>query len=41
MENMIFAVDALTEEEKWKISYNKSDFIMKCSFNGRECNVKQ
>ncbi|CAI2303102.1 unnamed protein product [Caenorhabditis sp. 36 PRJEB53466] len=40
MENIIFAVDALTEEQKWKISYNKSDFIMKCSFNGKECNVK-
>ncbi|CAB3407348.1 unnamed protein product [Caenorhabditis bovis] len=40
MENIIFAVDALTEEQKWKISYNKSDFIQKCSFNGRECHVK-
>ncbi|CAD6194793.1 unnamed protein product [Caenorhabditis auriculariae] len=39
MENIIFAVDALTEEEKWRISYNMTDFIRKCSFNGRECHV--
>ncbi|EYC43873.1 hypothetical protein Y032_0478g2197 [Ancylostoma ceylanicum] len=38
-ENIIFAVDQLTEDEKWAISYNKSEFITKCSFNGVECNV--
>ncbi|CAI4227594.1 unnamed protein product [Auanema sp. JU1783] len=39
MENIIFAVDQLQESEKWAISYNKSDFIVKCSFNGKECHV--
>lgn len=41
MENIMFAVDQLTEEDKWAISYNKSDFILKCSFNGKECHVDQ
>ncbi|KAK6728326.1 hypothetical protein RB195_005766 [Necator americanus] len=41
MENIIFAVDQLTEVEKWAISYNKSEFIIKCSFNGKECNVNE
>ncbi|KJH50605.1 degenerin [Dictyocaulus viviparus] len=37
MENIIFAVDQLTETEKWAISYKQSEFITKCSFNGKEC----
>ncbi|KAE9419456.1 hypothetical protein Angca_002549, partial [Angiostrongylus cantonensis] len=39
MENIIFAVDQLTEAEKWAISYKKSELITKCSFNGEECKV--
>ncbi|WKX91067.1 hypothetical protein Q1695_009701 [Nippostrongylus brasiliensis] len=41
MENIIFAVDQLTEEEKWSISYNKSELILKCSFNGKECKIDE
>ncbi|KAK5975920.1 hypothetical protein GCK32_006768 [Trichostrongylus colubriformis] len=41
MENIIFAVDELTEQEKWAISYNKSELILKCSFNGQECRIEE
>nr|CDJ89826.1 Na+ channel domain containing protein [Haemonchus contortus] len=41
MENIIFAVDELTEQEKWAISYKKSELILKCSFNGQECKVDE
>ncbi|PIO73054.1 Amiloride-sensitive sodium channel [Teladorsagia circumcincta] len=41
MENIIFAVDELTEKEKWAITYNKSEMIRKCSFNGQECKVDE
>uniref|UniRef100_A0A0K0CZ72 SCP domain-containing protein n=1 Tax=Angiostrongylus cantonensis TaxID=6313 RepID=A0A0K0CZ72_ANGCA len=41
MENIIFAVDQLTEAEKWAISYKKSELITKCSFNGEECKVDE
>ncbi|KAI1724773.1 amiloride-sensitive sodium channel domain-containing protein [Ditylenchus destructor] len=38
-ENLIFAVNSLSETEKSQLSYSKREFITKCSFNGRQCFV--
>ncbi|PAV58015.1 hypothetical protein WR25_13952 [Diploscapter pachys] len=40
MENIIFAVDQLTADQKYTITYNRSEFIIKCSFNQEECDLE-
>ena len=39
-ENLVFAVSSLPEKDKQKLSYNKHEFITKCSFNGRACAIE-
>lgn len=34
-ENLVFAVASMNESEKIELSYNKLEFITRCSFNGR------
>ncbi|CAJ0944289.1 unnamed protein product, partial [Mesorhabditis belari] len=38
-ENVIFVLDKLTPLERSQISYTKFEFITRCSFNGRDCNI--
>uniref|UniRef100_A0A0N5A5E9 Degenerin-like protein unc-105 n=1 Tax=Parastrongyloides trichosuri TaxID=131310 RepID=A0A0N5A5E9_PARTI len=40
-ENLIFAVSNLSEIEKMAIGYTQTEFIKKCSFNGRQCSVEK
>ncbi|TKR93385.1 hypothetical protein L596_007852 [Steinernema carpocapsae] len=39
-ENLVFAVSQLDDTEKQSLSYTKTEFITKCSFNGRQCSVE-
>uniref|UniRef100_A0A914ELU5 Degenerin n=1 Tax=Acrobeloides nanus TaxID=290746 RepID=A0A914ELU5_9BILA len=39
-ENLVFAVSALNESDKSRLSYTKKEFLTKCSFNGRPCSVE-
>uniref|UniRef100_A0A0N5BTK9 Degenerin del-1 n=1 Tax=Strongyloides papillosus TaxID=174720 RepID=A0A0N5BTK9_STREA len=39
-ENLIFAVSNLSETEKLSLGYTHTEFIKKCSFNGRQCSVE-
>ncbi|CEF66879.1 Na+ channel, amiloride-sensitive family-containing protein [Strongyloides ratti] len=39
-ENLIFAVSNLSETEKLSLGYTQTEFIKKCSFNGRQCSVE-
>jgi acid-sensing ion channel, other len=41
VENLVFAVNSLTELEKRRMGYGKQEFITKCSFNGRQCSVEE
>ena len=40
-ENLVFAVDKLSEEEKSDMSYSKAELITECSFNNKECTVER
>ena len=40
-ENLMFAVAEMNETEKSSLSYTKTEFITKCSFNGRECSIEK
>lgn len=40
-ENLVFAVAKMDETEKSSLSYSKTEFITKCSFNGRECSIEK
>lgn len=38
-ENMVFAMASLPEAERIRLSYDKAEFVRKCSFNGKECDI--
>lgn len=40
-ENIVFAVDKMSEEEKSEMSYSKDELITECSFNNKECTVER
>uniref|UniRef100_A0A1I7ZVU1 Degenerin-like protein unc-105 n=1 Tax=Steinernema glaseri TaxID=37863 RepID=A0A1I7ZVU1_9BILA len=40
-ENVMFAVQELDDSDKEAISYTKTEFITRCSFNGRECSIEE
>ncbi|CAD5209385.1 unnamed protein product [Bursaphelenchus xylophilus] len=40
VENLIFAVNELNQSEIGRIGYDKTEFITKCSFNGRQCSIE-
>jgi hypothetical protein len=40
-ENVIFVVAALPEAIRTNLSHTKEEFIKRCSFNSRDCNLSR
>lgn len=40
-ENLIFMVAALPRETRRQLSYTLDEFVLRCSFNGKECDLKR
>lgn len=40
-ENLIFAVGSLPYENRTAISYSKEEFVLKCSFNQKDCDIEK
>ncbi|XGW10769.1 hypothetical protein V3C99_012346 [Haemonchus contortus] len=40
-QNLMFAVGAMTPEQKESMSHPIDEFVLKCSFNQKDCNMKQ
>lgn len=40
-ENLIFAMAALSMEDRMRLSHLKHELIHKCSFSGKACNVEE
>lgn len=38
-ENLVYSISALDELTKIQLSYSRSEFIIKCSFNGQQCDM--
>ncbi|CDW56919.1 degenerin unc 8 [Trichuris trichiura] len=40
-ENTLFIMAEMTNETRVRLSQQKKDFILQCSFNGRQCNIEK
>lgn len=40
-QNLMFAVGSMTSDEKQEMSHQLDDFIMKCSFNQKDCDIEK
>ncbi len=40
-ENLVFAVAGTADVEKQFLSYTKTELILQCSFNGRDCDMEK
>lgn len=40
-ENLMFAVGSMTAEDKEQMSHSIDEFILKCSFNQKDCDIEK
>ena len=40
-ENMVFAMASLPMAKRKELSMSKADFVQRCSFNGKQCDIEQ
>lgn len=40
-ENLIFLVAALPRETRRNLSYTLNEFVLRCSFNSKDCNMER
>lgn len=38
-ENIMFVMSALSVDQRRQLSYTKEEFVQKCSFNGKACDI--